>query len=64
MTNLGLTNDEIKQLLLAVSDEEVVSEIDDHVSESELSSDDDADDESAQSTSQTATLLRKDGKIE
>lgn len=46
------------------SDEEVVLEIDNHVSEKELSSDDEEDEKFHQPTSLTSTLLRKDDKIE
>lgn len=65
MAKRGLSNEEIHELLLEMSDEEeVASEIEDHISESELTSDDDTDDESDQSMIQTETLLSKDGKIE
>lgn len=51
------TNEEINEIMQASSDEEVFSEIDDHVSENELSCDDEEDGEFQQPPSPTSTLL-------
>ena len=65
MGNHGLTNEEIEHILHTISDEEEsASEIDDYVSENELSSDDDTDEESEKLVNQSTILLRKDDKIE
>ena len=64
MANHGLTNEEIEHILHTISDEEEsASEIDDYVSENELSSDDDTDEESEKLVNQSTILLSKGGKI-
>lgn len=58
-----VTNQEIEEMMRASSYEEVVSEMGDHVSENEVSFDEEKDEESDQPACLTTTLLSKYSKI-